>query len=116
MEGRIIVYNYGDLDSYLSPAEACLDLEAIDVRNDEYVAYDENGNVFAFEVETTEPEGRFWFKRPREKIVIKPLGRNDRDELARIITSYLEGVGVLSAGQKSDLGELVDSLFAFQNR
>ncbi len=116
MNGLIIVDEHGDLEIYPSADDACLDLEAIDVRNEEYIAYDEIGDVFKFEVERIMPEGRSVFKKPNEKIVIKPLGRNDRDELAMKIALYLEKVGVLADRQGMSLEELVASLYALQRK
>ena len=114
MVDRIVIDEHGDLDIYSSRDEACIDVESIDVRNDEYIVYDEQGNLYRFDVERDESLSTSWLSGSKERIVMKSINQNDAAGLAKKITEYLVTVGHLQEDEKIlDLEGLVSELAAF---
>ena len=80
----IFIDEHGDIRAFGSVAEAAADLEAIDVLNGEYEAFDSNGQPLVLRAER-------WSDPVSITMNAEDLPRPD--ELARRLRSYVERVG-----------------------
>jgi len=99
MKFPIIVNDHGDVSTYDSVEAAQLDLEAVDVKNNQFNAYGGDGQLLALEIITK----RFGPELVRivepERVTIK------RDELRDVLESYLVSLGNVSYEQLTRLGD-----------
>jgi hypothetical protein len=96
VKAPIIVDNHGDLSVYGSLEKAIGDLEPVDVRNGEYIAYDSEGRLLNVVVETSRPWKFSIFQGPRdERIGFIPTEDEPThsDELRTKLIHFLKRVG-----------------------
>jgi hypothetical protein len=91
----IIVDEYGDLAFFRSAADAERYLEPIDVKNEEYTAYDSVGRRLTLGV--ARKETRFFYgilKGAVEVVTVRDeSGVDAAEELRQLLLEYLEGTG-----------------------
>jgi hypothetical protein len=92
----IIVLENGDLDLFASAEDVDAELEAIDVRDGLFVAYDATGRRLRLEV-----EGRLGVRVTQD-----PAGVRDPQPLERALRHYLQACGVHASAEAS-LADLV---------
>ena len=92
MKLPIIVDDHGDISLFQSAEDACAYLEPVDVKNNEYVAYDAAGMVLELRVGAREGRALFGLINvSREYVFIKPSEphRNHREQLERALRCFL---------------------------
>lgn len=110
----IIVDEHGDLMVFASASEVSDYLEAIDVKNDKYTAYDSKGMQLELLVETKEQHSKILGRTLHERVVIGPeVGSDKSSQLKVVIEDYLKKVNVLDASQELELSQLVKELESF---
>ena len=105
MKAPIIVNEHGDIAVYESVEDAEMDLEAIDVENNEYVAYDSEGRLLRL------------IPKPLHEVVIVSAEQepSHADELHAILFRFLMEVGVPADWLKqASLQELVAKALDFK--
>jgi hypothetical protein len=60
MKSPIVIDEFGDISFYASPEDVCLDLEAVDIINGRYVAYDAEGRLINISVKRNQ-NNRYMF-------------------------------------------------------
>jgi len=80
------------VDSFDSLSEMEASLEAVDVENEEYCAWDAEGLVLRLEVQ---PGPAHWLR-------VTATGMRDREGLLQVIASYAVGLG-LDVGPRNDM-------------
>jgi hypothetical protein len=95
MKAPIVVYDSGDILMFESVEAAELSLEAIDVENDEYVAYDSEGRLLKLGVERIK-RGSGIFAVWLDKVVISCIETepNHADDLRRILVDFFARIGL----------------------
>lgn len=105
----IVAIEGRDIMLYASVDSACLDLEAVDVRDDVYEAFDSHGKplILATEGDVV-------------TISADPERLPEPDKLASALRRYVESVGAERIGigdpERAPLSELVSTLTRFQAR
>lgn len=92
MKPPIIVSEHGDIEFYASTEDAELDLEATDVRNGEYIAYDSEGRLLHLAIRQKK---RRW-TMPVEVVAItesEEVPTHD-DELREALVDFFSRLGV----------------------
>lgn len=101
MQPPIIIDEHGDLSLFATVEAAARKIEPIDVRHDEYVAYDSEG--FVLKLVPTEP-------------VVTIAGRGSatarKAELAGSLRSFLERTGAAGLPARASLEELLSICIA----
>ena len=98
IELPIIVAEGLDIRFYNSISDAELDLEALDIREEVYTAYDSEGKLLSFEIVEDTKKIFFGFMETQIELVkIKLLDNesNHSEELLKLLTEYLYAVGSL---------------------
>jgi hypothetical protein len=102
----VIVDEHGDIELYPTIQAACFDLEAIDVRNDEYEVFDSRGNRLAIAAEGE-----------RVRIWLDPRSQPAPEELADRLRRFISRVGPDRIGiddaEAATLDQLVRALARF---
>jgi len=116
MKLPLIIEEHGDLLVFRDVQKACLYLEAEDVANDMYSAFDSLGNVVELGIERADRQSRIVGTTTIDNVVIRGLtGANLAEELSKKIVNYLNTVGVYSVNTDMPLENLVDTLDAYLN-
>ncbi len=76
---------HGDIDAYLTVAEMASDVETVDVLNNEYEAFDAEGNVLTLHATD-------W--RSPVSITLDSTAPSPPDELARRLRAHVDRVGL----------------------
>lgn len=107
----IVVDEHGDLMLFASETELSDYLEPIDVRNEEYLAYDSEGFRIPLLIEVDQVKvGLFGRKLEREKVVLSDQrGEAVESELKEKIIRYLRAISV-EVPVDADLSELLELL------
>lgn len=108
----IFVWEPGDLSIFGSVASACNHLEATDVRQNLYSAYDHSGRKLTLEV--AKGSRRYWlFTIPVELVVMRRASAMENaEELRELLITFLTRVGEDPARLRSrTLSELADSAY-----
>ena len=107
----IIIDEHGDISVFMSIAEASDYIEPIDVRNNEYLAYDSEGRCLELSIESEIIKGIFNRSINQEKVQITASSVTDSCNLSIKIRLFLEAIGN-SVSTKATLPELVKMLKA----
>lgn len=113
MSKYVIIDEHGDLDIYSSTEEACADLEVIDVKNNEFVAYDSDGYVF--KIHTQNPNGFFRKLIPKNQITMDITDINKSETLKEVVKNFLLSVKALKPDSKAELSDLIEALWKHKN-
>ncbi|QMU61548.1 MAG: hypothetical protein GKR92_07500 [Gammaproteobacteria bacterium] len=114
MKLPIILNENSDLLLFSSEEELTSYIEPIDVKNNEYVAYDANGKLLSLLVEAQEYKGRLFGKKTREIVKISSSSNIQKpSELKSSIEEYLINVNVLDKSEALTLSELIFKLKEF---
>ena len=73
MKLPIIINEHGYIDVFEMVEDVCLKLEAVDVNNEEYVAYDSEGYVLKLET-VVEKDNGFFGRTEREAVTLSDFG------------------------------------------
>ena len=95
----IIVNEHGDVQVFESVNDAETALEAIDVRNDEYVAYDADGQRLLVSVVEENDHVQISYEEDRG---------NGREELKKILSVFLVRTGHPDEVKEMSLQQLID--------
>jgi len=91
MKLPIIINEHGDISFYRSLKKASSAVEAVDVKNNEYIAYDGEGKLLEFELQTKENPGVLGIgKITTEIVMIKehPDKNDSQEELEQSLISF----------------------------
>lgn len=105
----IIIDEHGDISIFLSVAEACDYLEPIDVKNNEYSAYDSEGRCLKLGIASEPTKGLFGRPSNKEKIQFNPSSVTDSSGLSLKLRLFLEKIGN-PVSVETTLAELVKIL------
>lgn len=110
----IIVNEHGDISIYRSVEQAERDLEAIDVQNGEYVAYDAQGQPLVLSVVVEEKAGPLGlFPRHIENVRMTedPTAKADEAGLRALLVQFLDRAGIsLNDVRDEELSSFVNAL------
>ena len=98
MKAPIVVDENGDVSVFETVEYAAAFLEAIDVANDEYVAYDSEGRLLALEVSSANQQVMI---REAETVA------THADDLRRTLRSFFSRTGVRDIASTVKVGELI---------
>ena len=108
MKMPIIIDEHGDLMIFSSKNDACLYLEPVDVKNEEFLAYDSDGYVLPLTVDAELQKSKILGKVLHERVIfLESIGENKAPELELKIKNYLNKVGVKKLNPNSNLNELI---------
>ena len=111
MKFPIIIYEHGDILLFTEVNRACDYLEPVDVKNNEYVAYDADGNLLELKVALVKRKNIVGITVEQEAVVIEEgCAGKDTKGLADKIRSFLLCVGVSDINEEYELSDLVRSL------
>jgi hypothetical protein len=115
MKSPIIILEHGDISIYLKVEDAECSLEATDVKNDEYRAYDATGRPLLLRVVVEERLSAFGLFRhnvERVKLQEDPEAEADEECLKDVLMKFLKRIGEVSQSEASNcaLPELIDRL------
>lgn len=116
MNDPIIIYENGDFLFFDSVREAADYLEPIDVKNNEYTAYDVNGRLVDLKIVAESERGFLGISREAERVVFCLRPETDTTGLSKKIATYLRNVGIVDIGEDASLPDLVDKLRTFLQR
>lgn len=110
----IIVNEHGDVSIYRSVEQAERALEAIDVQNGEYVAYDAQGRPLVLSVVVEEKAGPFGlFPRRIENVRLTedPTAEADEAGLRALLVQFLDRAGISPNDVKDeDISSFVNAM------
>lgn len=110
----IIVNEHGDVSIYRSVEQAECALEAIDVQNGEYVAYDAQGRPLVLSVVVEEKSGLFGLLSRRienVRMTEDPTAEADEAGLRALLVQFLDRADIsLSDVKDEDLSSFVNTL------
>lgn len=111
MKLPIIVNERGDVSIYRSAEQVERALEAVDVRNGEYVAYDAEGKPLILSVVPGQEKGFLGLGSKmveRVAVIDNPAAEADQSELAAMLIEFLGRVGICpDNNDRSDLSSLL---------
>lgn len=98
MKAPIVVNEHGDVSVFETVERAAGSLEAIDVGNSEYVAYDSEGRLLSLEISGA-----------KQQVVIREAETvaTHADDLRRILLEFFSRAGVRDISPTMKLGELI---------
>jgi len=99
MKFPIIVNDHGDVSTYDSEEAIQLDLEAVDVKNNQFDVYGADGQLLALKVITK------WFGSELARVVEPERVIIKRDELRDVLENYLVNCECVSFEQLSKLDD-----------
>jgi len=103
MKPPIVISEHGDVTVFASVEKAAQDLEAIDVRNGEYVAYDSEGKLLNLRVCVSQSN---WIRREIIELEDAEELPAHQDELKKILSEFLIQIGCCPTEQTS-LSDLI---------
>ena len=103
MKAPIVVNEHGDVSVFETVEHAARSLEAIDVANNEYVAYDSEGRLLVLEAAES-----------NQKVVIRAAetAAAHADELRRVLVEFFSRAGVRDISPTMKLAELIAAYVA----
>ncbi len=112
MKLPIIVDEHGDINVYKTAEELEQALEAIDVKNDEYIAYDANGCLLKLEtsIEKKKVLGGVFGEANLERVVLNPdfCKSGYEDELIQKLNNFLRRINKSTDKTIKSLSDLVE--------
>jgi hypothetical protein len=114
MKPPIIVSEHGDISFYRNAAEAELALEAIDVRNGEYIAFDGLGRPLVLSIVCKKRDGAFGFFSKYIEIVRLDLDHDavvDEIKVRGLLTEFLKRANIcMPENEDKDFVSFIKSL------
>lgn len=111
MKLPIILSENGDIMMFSSKEEACSYLEPIDIRNDEYLAYDAEGTPLNLGISNEEKSLFRVMKYRVPKVTIEEVqSRPSSSELRQKLLDYSHAVGVTIHDNDISLSDLISML------
>lgn len=112
MKLPIFIDNRGDISAYASVRDAENDIEAIDVRDNEYEAFDSEGRQLRLIV--PEQQRGFWnFGTERVRIAETETEPTRAAALHQRLQAFLKAVGVQNVDAASSLPQIVEATVRF---